>query len=218
MTTRRSYGQYCAVSMALDRIGNRWTVLIIRDLMSGPTRFVDLLRGLPGIASNLLTERLRQLEVDGIVTHSTNEHGVALYGLTPLGEQTRPILVELGMWGRSLAPPAEPKQPVIYRSLAVALQAMLSAGLPASGSARVDLDVEGQHFDVAVEPKNVAVAYRRPLEADAQLRAMYDALAQLLTIGTEPARAPSVLTFAKGDTAAAAIVTDILAVALNRTG
>lgn len=90
----RSYGQYCAIARALDHIGDRWTLLVVRELVPGPKRFADLLDGLPGIATNLLTDRLRRLEADGIV-----EHTAADYSLTPLGHALQPVLDSLITWG-----------------------------------------------------------------------------------------------------------------------
>ncbi len=68
---KRSYNQYCALANALDRVGQRWTLLVVRQLMTGPKRFKDLLKGLPGIGTNLLSDRLRQLEEDGILARAT---------------------------------------------------------------------------------------------------------------------------------------------------
>ena len=99
---RRSYDQYCAVAKALDVIGERWTLLILRDLVHlGPRRFSDLKEGLPGIGANLLTERLRHLEREDIVRRRRLEppaRGV-VYELTELGAGLEPMIIELGRWG-----------------------------------------------------------------------------------------------------------------------
>jgi DNA-binding HxlR family transcriptional regulator len=101
----RSYGQYCAVARALDVVGDRWTLLIVRELMSRqPARYTDLRYGLPGIATNLLADRLRELEERGIVTREVAPPPIAttLFRLTPRGEELRPVLEALGRWGRPL--------------------------------------------------------------------------------------------------------------------
>ncbi|MFN2450025.1 MAG: winged helix-turn-helix transcriptional regulator, partial [Candidatus Baltobacteraceae bacterium] len=101
----KSYGQFCAVAKALDVIGDRWTLLIVRELMSrGQARYTDLKAGLPGIASNLLAERLRALESDGLLTRTDVPPPVAstLYALTGRGEALRPVLTEIGRWGAPL--------------------------------------------------------------------------------------------------------------------
>jgi DNA-binding HxlR family transcriptional regulator len=98
----RSYQQYCAVAKALDVVGDRWTLLIVRELMtSGPSRYTDLLKGLPGIATNLLADRLREMEKSGIVRSWAAPPPVAttLFDLTDRGKALRTILEELGRWG-----------------------------------------------------------------------------------------------------------------------
>jgi DNA-binding HxlR family transcriptional regulator len=100
----RSYGQYCAVARALDVIGDRWTLLIARELLlRGPSRYTDLRNGLPGIATNLLADRLRELEQEGLVAREDAPPPVAttLFRLTPRGEELGPVLIELGRWGMS---------------------------------------------------------------------------------------------------------------------
>jgi DNA-binding HxlR family transcriptional regulator len=101
----RTYGQYCAVAKALDVIGDRWTLLTVRELLlRGPSRYTDLRNGLPGIATNLLADRLRDLEDAGIVTREEAPPPVAttLFCLTPRGEELAPVLHELLRWGMPL--------------------------------------------------------------------------------------------------------------------
>jgi DNA-binding HxlR family transcriptional regulator len=98
----RSYGQYCSLAKTLDVIGDRWTLLIVRELMlRGASRYTDLRNGLPGIATNLLAERLRDLEEAGIVAREDAPPPVAtaLFTLTPRGQALKPALHELGRWG-----------------------------------------------------------------------------------------------------------------------
>src|SRR5213082_2257205 len=98
----RSYRQYCALARALDVVGDRWTLLIVRELLiRGPSRYTDLQYGLPGIATNLLADRLRELEAEGIVTKEDAPPPVAttLFRLTPRGEALDSVLTALGRWG-----------------------------------------------------------------------------------------------------------------------
>ena len=98
----RSYSQYCAIAKALDVLGDRWTLLIVRELLlAGPSRYTDLRNGLPGIATNLLSDRLRDLESAGVITRQEAPPPVAttLFSLTPRGESIGPVLHELGLWG-----------------------------------------------------------------------------------------------------------------------
>jgi DNA-binding HxlR family transcriptional regulator len=100
----RSYAQYCGLAKALDVVGDRWTLLIVRELLiAGPCRYTDLLDGLPGIATNLLTDRLAQLEADGLVTRAAVRPAErTLYRLTPRGEELRLVIRALGSWARPL--------------------------------------------------------------------------------------------------------------------
>jgi DNA-binding HxlR family transcriptional regulator len=101
----RTYGQYCAVAKALDLIGDRWTLLVVRELLiAGPCRYTDLRNGLPGIATNLLADRLRDLEETGIVSREEAPPPVAttLFRLTPRGRELAPVLRELLRWGTPL--------------------------------------------------------------------------------------------------------------------
>jgi DNA-binding HxlR family transcriptional regulator len=98
---KRSYGQYCALAKTLDVVGGRWSMLIIRELMAGPRRFRDLTDGLPGIGTNLLTDRLRQLQ-DGDVVRKRAlppPAGSTVYELTERGRELIPIMEGLARWG-----------------------------------------------------------------------------------------------------------------------
>jgi DNA-binding HxlR family transcriptional regulator/putative sterol carrier protein len=102
----RSYNQFCGLAYALDRVGERWTLLLIRELMAGPRRFKDLLDGLPGISTNLLTERLTDLKKHRLIQRRIlpPPAGSAVYELTESGEGLKRTLIELGKWGAQFAP------------------------------------------------------------------------------------------------------------------
>lgn len=97
----RSYDQFCALAYALDAVGDRWTLLIIRELLAGPRRFTDLVDGLPGISSNLLSERLKGLEHQGLLRRRVlpPPAGSTVYELTSVGLALETAMVELGKWG-----------------------------------------------------------------------------------------------------------------------
>jgi DNA-binding HxlR family transcriptional regulator len=121
----RAYGQYCGVARALDLVGGRWSLLIVRDLLTGPKRFIELEHGLPGIATNVLASRLRELEEAGLVRRSLVGPGSSsvVYELTPYGRELEEPLVALGQWGgKSLG---EPKAGDVFSSssFAIALRA-----------------------------------------------------------------------------------------------
>src|ERR1700694_237230 len=98
----RSYAEYCALAQALDVVGERWTPLIGRELLiRGGCRYTDLQYGLPGIATNLLAERLRQLELAGIIRRESAPPPIAttLFHLTDRGKELKPVVEALGRWG-----------------------------------------------------------------------------------------------------------------------
>ncbi len=96
--TSRSYGQYCPITRALDILGERWTLLIVRDLLVGTTRFNELARGLPGLSRSLLAARLRGLQRDGIVAKDGQD-----YVLTAAGRALEPVVFGIGAWGAAHA-------------------------------------------------------------------------------------------------------------------
>src|SRR5687768_17033701 len=101
MARRRSYGQYCGLAHALEIIGERWALLIVRDLTIGPRRFTDLRRGLPRIPTNVLTARLKDLEGAGVVRRRTLPRPSAglTYELTEYGAELEEVVLQLGRWG-----------------------------------------------------------------------------------------------------------------------
>lgn len=102
----RSYNQLCGLAYALDIVGERWTILMIRELIAGPRRFTDLIAGLPGISTNLLTERLKDLEQHGVIRRRVlpPPAGSTVYELTAVGQALEKSLLELGKWGRQFVP------------------------------------------------------------------------------------------------------------------
>jgi DNA-binding HxlR family transcriptional regulator len=105
---RKRYDQYCPLAHALDLVGERWALLIVRELMHGPQRYTDLAEHLPGIGTNILASRLRDLEHAGVVAKRKLPPPAAsrVYELTDYGRQLEPVMRELALWGaRSLGPP-----------------------------------------------------------------------------------------------------------------
>ena len=117
----RSYGQFCALARALDVMGDRWTLLIVRELAARPCRFRDLTDGLPGIAANLLTDRLRQLTAEGVIVH---DDATATYQLTDRGKGLGGALKALVRWGIPLMARGEGGDESRAQWLAVAISAI----------------------------------------------------------------------------------------------
>jgi len=153
----RSYHQYCGVARALDVVGERWTLLIIRDLLLGPRRYKDLLEGLPGIGTNLLADRLRELETRGIIRRTVlpPPAGSTVYELTQLGEALGPAVFELGLWGaRTLGLPKDDDQ-VPTAAVFVAMRVMFKPEKAAGINEAYELHVDGHVFEVRVEDGQV---------------------------------------------------------------
>ncbi len=104
----REYGQFCGLARAMEMVGERWTMLIIRNLLTGAQRFTDLRKGLPAIPTNILSARFKQLEETGLATRRALPHPecAVVYELTDYGRHLEPALIALGRWGaRTLAEP-----------------------------------------------------------------------------------------------------------------
>ena len=98
---RGGYGQFCPVAMAAEVVCSRWTALVVRELLCGTTRFNDLRRGVPLMSPTLLSKRLKELEEVGVIaTVPTGQSGVVEYRLTKAGEDLRPVVMSLGIWGQ----------------------------------------------------------------------------------------------------------------------
>lgn len=124
VAVRRTYGQYCGFARALELIGERWALLIVRDLLIGPKRFSDIQRGLPGIPSNILTTRLNELEASGLIARralARPGRGVA-YELTESGTELENVVFALGRWGAQHLGEARPGEIITEDSIATALR------------------------------------------------------------------------------------------------
>ncbi|MDO8189247.1 helix-turn-helix domain-containing protein [Conexibacter sp. JD483] len=138
----RSYGQYCGLARSLDTVGDRWSLLIVRELLLGPLRYGELAASLGGIATNLLADRLRSLEASGVVERRLGASGGVVYALTPWGEELRETVESLVRWSRPLMLAGRGEDAFRPRWLAVALPALLG-GRTARPAAEVGIEVPG---------------------------------------------------------------------------
>jgi DNA-binding HxlR family transcriptional regulator/putative sterol carrier protein len=188
---RRLYGQRCGVARALDLVGERWTLLLVRELMIGPRRFKDILEGLPGIGTNLLTKRLRELEQADIVARRVlpPPAGSTVYELTERGVGLEPVVFALGKWGRQFmgeSVPGEVSRPGWYM---VALRATFRSDAAQRFAARYDLRIDGEMFVVAIEDGRIQVAPGPPANADVTLTTDLQTLIGLVSGELTPAAA-----------------------------
>ncbi len=171
--SNRRYRLLCPVSRALDHVGDRWTLLILRDLHAGPVRHKELAAGLTGIPSNVLATRLKELVADGLVEKMTGEHDVPLYALTDLGEATGPVLFELSKLGTRFAADEEPRPPGNLRLAAVFLKEAMSR-VPDDAKLHVELRIGGESLDIHAHEGRVRVLYRPATEPQAVISVPYE--------------------------------------------
>jgi DNA-binding HxlR family transcriptional regulator len=168
----RSYYEYCAVAKSLDVVGDRWTLLIVRELLQrGACRYTDLRNGLPGIATNLLADRLRELEHAGLVVREDAPPPIAttLFQLTPRGEQLTPVLADLARWGVPLMTEQNPSDAVKTRWLAWALELMLTDRQPDAPSVAVALQTGDQPMVIEARDGTIHTRLGPADSADATL-------------------------------------------------
>jgi DNA-binding HxlR family transcriptional regulator len=167
----RSYGEYCSMAKSLDVVGDRWTLLIVRELaLRGACRYTDLRNGLPGIATNLLADRLRDLEQAGVVMREDAPPPIAttLFRLTARGEELRPVIEALTRWGLPLMTEQKPDDAVRSHWLASALRSMLTDRRPDAPPVSMLLDPGDQ--PIVVEVRDGAVDTRVGVAEDVDLR------------------------------------------------
>ncbi len=173
---RRTYGQYCGLAQALDLVGERWTLLLVRELLMGPKRYTDLREALPGIASNLLADRLEHLERIGLVRRERlpPPAPATVYELTERGHGLETAILELGRWGGLSLGPPEPGQDFRASSFALGMRATFRPRLAAGISVTYELRIGGEVFSIRVEDGEARVSQGSPaqptlvVETDAQ--------------------------------------------------
>ena len=153
----REYGQYCGVTRALELVGERWAMLIVRDLLVGPRRYGELAAGLPRIPTNILAARLKELQEAGLIRRVPHSR-VIVYDLTPYGRELEPVVLALGAWGFKAMGDPRDEQIVTPDSMTMALRTAfrshIAADLPATayaarfGPAELLIRVDGSSLDV----------------------------------------------------------------------
>jgi DNA-binding HxlR family transcriptional regulator len=148
----REYGQYCGLAHALDLVGGRWSLLIVRDLLTGPKRFKDLEAGLAGIPTNVLSARLKELEDSGVIRRQVLPRpakGVG-YELTDYGRELEEPLIKLGLWGgRTLGPSVEGR-PVSIDGLTLALRGTFRSDEAAALTRSYELTLDGRPVRISI--------------------------------------------------------------------
>jgi DNA-binding HxlR family transcriptional regulator len=184
--TRRTYGDRCGIARALDIVGERWALLVVRELLLGPKRFTDLRAGLPNIGPDVLAQRLRDLEAADIVERATLPPPAAsqVYGLTEWGRELEPVVLGLGRWG-SRAPVPSADAPLGPDAAMLALKTMYA---PANGlRARYEVHFGDNVYDVRVDGARLDITRGTSERPDATIATDPGTLATVLWHGGSPA-------------------------------
>ena len=196
MATRRTYGDRCGVARALDVVGERWALLVVRELLFGPKRFTDLRAGLPNLSPDVLSQRLRELERAGVVRRGRLPPPAAsrVYELTEWGLELEPVVLALGRWGsRAPFPPGDAK--IGVDSTIIALRTLFDPAAADGLDATVELHLGEQPFRARVEHGRLELARGAAGDPDATIRTDPGTLAAVLWHGrslTEAQRAGDV--------------------------
>jgi DNA-binding HxlR family transcriptional regulator len=163
----RDYGQYSGITRAMELVGERWALLIVRDLLVGPRRYGELAAGLPRIPSNILATRLKELQAAGIIRRAPRSR-VILYELTPYGRELEPVVLALGAWGFKALDDPRDEQIITPDSMTMDLRTAfrpnVALELPATayaahvGTAELVIRVDGPALDVSRGDAPVALA------------------------------------------------------------
>jgi DNA-binding HxlR family transcriptional regulator len=147
MGAKRSYGDACGIARALDLVGERWTLMVVRELLLGPKRFTDIRTGLPHIGPDVLAQRLRDLERHGLVHHRKlpPPYASQVYELTARGRALEPVLMELGRWGGANAPPPDDDMCMSLDAILVSLRTLFDPARAGDFAARVELRLGEEH-------------------------------------------------------------------------
>jgi len=180
---RRSYQQFCGVARALDVVGERWTLLVIRNLLLGPRRYSDFLAELPGITTNLLAKRLRELEAGGLVARR-DAAGVAAYELTERGAALEPVVLELGRWGWPLLEKPRPGDRVDLALGLISLKRRYAGGVKLT----VGLKAGPRAFALLFGAKGLVVRDRAAENPDVTITGDERALRALLILGHDASK------------------------------
>lgn len=157
--SRRSYGQYCPFAKALDVVGDRWTLLVIRELLGGPRRYTDLLNALEGIGTNLLADRLKRLEAHGVLRRRDlpPPTPATVYELTDVGEELRELVYGFARWGTRFM--GSPDETEVARSHWLALGMLAVADHEAAAGVHdiYEFRVDDEVFHVVVDDGDVEI-------------------------------------------------------------
>jgi DNA-binding HxlR family transcriptional regulator len=184
VATKRSYGDPCGVARALDLVGERWALLVVRELLLGPKRFTDLRAGLPHLSADVLSQRLRELEQAGVVQRSKlpPPAGSRVYELTEWGKQLEPVIISLGRWG-SHAPFPDTDMPLGADALMIALKTVFDRSLPGGHDSLIEIVLGEDRFRARVAGGSLDIVRGAAEHPDARIESDPATLAAVLWHG-----------------------------------
>jgi DNA-binding HxlR family transcriptional regulator len=170
MRTKRSYRDSCGIARALDAVGERWALLVVRELLLGSKRFTDLRAALPGISTDVLALRLRELEATDVVRRATLPPPAAakVYELTTRGRELEPVLLALGRWG-SREPLAPGVRPLGLDAFVIALPTLFDAAGAADAATTIELRLGADRVTARVADGRLDVARGAAGDPDARI-------------------------------------------------
>ena len=182
MTTMRTYGDGCAIAQALDLVGERWALLVVRELLLGPKRYTDLRRGLPNASPNVLSQRLGELERAGVLRRRKlpPPAGSRVYELTEWGRELEHTVISLGHWAARSPSGLASDAPVGVDSMILALRSRFDADAARGLGARYELRLGEDRFGIEVRGDEIEVARGSAERADATIDSDPDTLAAVL--------------------------------------
>ena len=177
----RRYRDACGAAQGLDIVGERWTLLVVRELLLGPKRFTDLRGGLPGISTNILADRLETLEMSGVARRRTlpPPAGSRVYELTDWGRELETVVAAIGRWGVR-SPWRSEEDAIGVDGLVVSFRTMFDPEAAGDLEARYEVMLGGQAFGIEVKDRSIRVYRGAPAGPDARIEADVDTLAALV--------------------------------------
>ena len=179
---KRSYGDACGIARALDTIGERWALMVVRELLLGPKRFTDLRTGLPHVSPDVLAQRLKDLEVSGVLVKRKLPPPAAsqVYELTPRGRALEPVLVALGRWGGVEAPPPTPEMGISIDAQLLSLRTLFDPERAGDLELTVAMELDGQEFFATVAGAALVAERGEAVSPDVSIIGSHASLIELI--------------------------------------
>ncbi len=179
---KRSYGDACGIARALDTVGERWALMVVRELVLGPKRFTDLRTGLPHVSPDVLAQRLKDLEVSGVLVKRKLAPPAAsqVYELTPRGRALEPVLVALGRWGGVEAPAPTPEMGISIDAQLLSLRTLFDPERAGDLELTMAMKLDGQEFFATVAGGALVAERGEPASADVSITGSHASLIELI--------------------------------------